>query len=88
MPITKVKPNYQITIPPTVREAVGIEEGDRLEARVENGHVVLIPQRKHRSPIEQQPMDISSYIGSMKGAYGATTEEIQAYLCKERDEWL
>jgi len=44
MPLIKVKSKAQITLPVKVRQALGIEEGDYLEARVEGNKVVLIPQ--------------------------------------------
>ncbi len=44
MPLIKVKSKAQITLPVKVRQALGIEEGDYLEAKVEGNKVVLIPQ--------------------------------------------
>jgi len=44
MPLIKVKAKAQITLPAKVRRALGIEEGDYLEAKVEGNKVVLIPQ--------------------------------------------
>ena len=43
MPYVKVKQKYQVTIPVSVREEVNLHEGDTLEAKVEDGHIVLIP---------------------------------------------
>ena len=44
MPLIKVKSKAQITLPVKVRQALGIEEGDYLEAKVEGNKVILIPQ--------------------------------------------
>jgi len=44
MSLVKVRAKAQITLPATVRRALGIEEGDYLEARIEGNKVVLIPQ--------------------------------------------
>ena len=101
MPTTKVKANYQVTIPLPVRETLDIKEGQIFEARAENGRVVLILQEDTSpagemdiDPVETIPQkdldlvqDIASYLGSMKGVYGATAEEVQAYLHKEREAW-
>ncbi len=43
-PLVKVKEKAQITLPAEVRRVLGIEEGDYLEAKVEDKRVVLIPQ--------------------------------------------
>ena len=37
MPIVKVKSKYQVTLPSSVRDQVGIAVGDILEATVEKG---------------------------------------------------
>jgi len=42
--LVKVKRRGQITLPAKVRRALGIEEGDYLEVRVEGDRIVLIPQ--------------------------------------------
>jgi AbrB family looped-hinge helix DNA binding protein len=44
MPLVKVKQNYQVTIPLEVREQLHIEQGDLLEATVEDDTVVLKPK--------------------------------------------
>ena len=88
MPYIQVKQKYQVTIPTNVREAIGIHEGDTLEARAENGNIVLVPQLTHeRRAAGKRNMDISQYIGSMKGTYGATTQEMDQYIHKERHSW-
>jgi AbrB family looped-hinge helix DNA binding protein len=44
MPLVKVKPKFQVTIPTEVREAVQIEVGDILEATVQGTTIVLTPK--------------------------------------------
>ena len=44
MPLIKVKSKAQITLPAKLRHALGIEEGDYLEAKVEGNKVILTPQ--------------------------------------------
>lgn len=88
MPYIKVKQKYQVTIPNNIREAIGIHEGDTLEARAENGKIVLVPQLIHqRRPASSNKMDISKFIGSMKGTYGSSSQEADEYICKDRDSW-
>ena len=44
MPLVTVKTKFQVTIPLEVRAKLGIDEGDLLEAEVENGRIVLTPK--------------------------------------------
>lgn len=45
MPITRVSPKHQITIPKPVFEEVRLEVGDVLDAAVHNGKIILTPKR-------------------------------------------
>jgi len=45
MPTTKVTRHGQITLPASVRERLGIEEGDLIEIDVEDERAVLIPKK-------------------------------------------
>jgi len=42
--IVKVKDKYQVTLPISVRNEVGVEVGDILEATVEKGKITLTPK--------------------------------------------
>jgi len=44
MPLVKVKPKFQVTIPTEVREAVQFAVGDILEATVQGTTIVLTPK--------------------------------------------
>lgn len=44
MPLVKVKPKYQVTIPNAIRQEIGLEVGDLLEAEVEANRIVLVPK--------------------------------------------
>lgn len=44
MPLVKVKPKFQVTIPTEVREAVQLAVGDILEATVQGTNIVLTPK--------------------------------------------
>ena len=45
MPITKVSPKHQITIPQEIFRQLDLEIGDYLEAKVEAGAIVLVPKK-------------------------------------------
>ena len=44
MPIVKVKGKYQVTLPSSIRDQVGVAVGDILEATVEEGRITLTPK--------------------------------------------
>ena len=44
MALTRVKTKFQITLPTSVREQVGVAVGDVLEAKVESGKITLTPK--------------------------------------------
>lgn len=45
MPLTKISPKHQVTIPKKVFESLNLEVGDLLDAQVDNGKIVLTPKR-------------------------------------------
>ena len=45
MPLAKMKPKGQITIPKPVREKLGLAAGDLVEIDVEGGKGIIMPQR-------------------------------------------
>jgi antitoxin PrlF len=45
MPFVTLNDKAQVTIPSEVRKALGLNEGDLLDIRVEGGSIVLTPQR-------------------------------------------
>jgi AbrB family looped-hinge helix DNA binding protein len=42
--LTRITGNYQVTVPKDARDALGLKQGDFLEARVERGAVVFRPK--------------------------------------------
>lgn len=44
MSLVQVRGKAQITLPSKIRKALGIKEGDYLEAEVEDNKIVLIPK--------------------------------------------
>jgi len=48
--VTKVTRHFQVTIPKAIREVIGIEEGTLLRFAIEDGRIVLIPQKLVDAP--------------------------------------
>ncbi len=69
---------HQVTLPVAMVRRLGLQAGDRLTARLEDGTIVLKPR----------PRSWVDYIGgSLPGYYGKTKEEIDAYLAEVREGW-
>jgi AbrB family looped-hinge helix DNA binding protein len=49
MTTVTVSPKYQVVIPKEVREALGIQVGEKLDAIPYRGHIALVPVRSIRS---------------------------------------
>lgn len=45
MPLVKIKPKGQITLPKPVRDSLGVSTGDLIEIDVRNGRGVIVPKR-------------------------------------------
>ncbi len=85
MPYVKVKQKCQITIPVAVRREIGISEGDTLEAKAENGKIILEPQTIQ--PREKKYIDLKSMWGMGKEHRSfETTEEVNAFIRNLRSE--
>ena len=90
MPYVRVKNKYQVTIPTSLLKAMDISEGDTLEAKVEDGKIILIPQLlvdKHRQNIKSKS-SLMSMIGSNKdsGLY-ESNKDIDETISNMRAEW-
>jgi len=54
---TKVSTKGQVVLPGPLRKKLGIRAGDRLEAKIEAGRIVLVPQknRSYKTKIVTDP---------------------------------
>lgn len=84
MSIVRVKNKYQVVIPEPVREEIGIEVGDMLEAKVERGKITLTP----KSLVDRIPQAIKDIRAEAKrkGLNKITMEEINAEIEAARRE--
>ena len=78
MPKTTISSKNQITLPARLLREMGLKAGDQLAVGIEEGSLVLHPR----------PRDWVSYAaGALKGVYGKTKEDVDAYLDELRGEW-
>ena len=75
MTIAKLGGRYQIVVPKDVREALRLKPGDRLEVKIENGKVVMIPQISQTSRL----------FGKHRQLWQNT--DAVAYVRQERESW-
>ena len=83
MPLVKVKTKYQITLPTELREVVGLEVGDLLEATAKKNTILLNPKvvvdRDAEAGIEQGLRDLRA--GRTTPAF-RSVKEFKAHLKK------
>jgi AbrB family looped-hinge helix DNA binding protein len=77
MPLVRVKDKFQVTIPSTLRERVGLDVGDLLEARIHRGVITLTPKRVVDRRIAEGLEDLRA--GRSYGPYSSVAEAIEAF---------
>ena len=81
MPIVTVKNKYQVVIPRSVRDKIGINIGDLLDARVERGKVTFSPKSVVDRAIAEGLDDIRK--GRVRGPFD-TVDDMLASLKGKR----
>ena len=69
---------HQVTLPVDIVRTLGLQAGDKLVAELIDDHIVLLPQPESW---------VDYFVGSMKGIYGSTREEIDRYIAEVRYGW-
>lgn len=91
MPLSTLKDKGQITLPVEIRRKLQAHKGDIFNFEMIGDQVIMTPQKlspsnKNRGKTKEKAVDITKYIGSMRGQFGEI-EEIDAYICKQRKSW-
>jgi AbrB family looped-hinge helix DNA binding protein len=76
MAIVTVKNKFQIVIPRSVREKIGVNVGDFLEAKVERGKITFTPKTLLDRGIEEGLEDLRQ--GRFHGPFDSAEETIAA----------
>ncbi len=76
MSLVRVKPKYQVLIPPAVREKAGVAVGDLLEASVERGKITFTPKSVLDRDLEISLQQMRE--GKMSPAYSSAKEFVRA----------
>ena len=76
--LTTISSKNQITLPAQLLREMGLGAGDRLAVQREGNRLILRPRPKDW---------VEYYGGSLRGLYGETKEELDAYVDGLRNEW-
>jgi AbrB family looped-hinge helix DNA binding protein len=82
MAIVTIKNKYQVVIPQRVREQVGVQIGDLLEAQVDKGKIVFTPKSIVDRAIAEGLDDIKK--GRVHGPFASAGEMVAALKGKSR----
>ena len=76
MHIVRVKTKNQVALPSEIAERVGLNVGDFLEARIEQGNIVLKPQTLVDQHIAESRQQIKN--GQFYGPFNTADEAIES----------
>lgn len=77
MELLKVKKNYQVTIPQSLRKQINLAEGDYVEAEVENGNLVIRPVTVRRISEQDREAAVGALDSLWREMGEVDAEEIQ-----------
>lgn len=83
MSTVSLRERRQITLPPDIVAAAGLETNDTLEISLINGVIQLVPTHKARA----KGRTMSRFLGAAGAVYGATAGDVDAYVREQRDSW-
>jgi AbrB family looped-hinge helix DNA binding protein len=74
MELVTIKNKFQIVIPQSIREQAGVEIGDLLEAKLENGKITFIPKSVVDRHLAEGLQDLQA--GRTHGPYNSAKDAI------------
>jgi AbrB family looped-hinge helix DNA binding protein len=80
MSLVSVKNKFQVVIPQSVREQIGLNVGDLLEAGVERGKITFTPKSVVDRGIAEGLEDIAK--GRVHGPYRSAPEALKAFQAR------
>ena len=82
MPVVKIRPKGQVTIPAEILQAWHLNSSDQINVNLVNGVVMLTPvnRREHQK-------SVLSYAGIARGLWGDSADDIDNFIRSERDSW-
>jgi len=89
MPTARLKQKRQITVPAEICRLIQADKGDVFNFEFDGEKIIMRLQRSSLAKEKKshaEGVDISQYIGSMKGSFGSV-DQIDAYIRNERASW-
>ena len=96
MAVSTLKEKGQITLPAEIRKRLAAKTGDLFDVRIEDGKIVMIPQKLvpvttrgkagAKKSGKTSKRDLSRWIAAAPGVY-STMEETDAAIRERRDAW-
>ena len=80
MPVVKIRPKGQITIPSKILTAWHVQSNEQINVNLVNGAVILTPIRKNKT-------SIMSYAGIAQGLWGESADDPDNFIRNERESW-
>jgi bifunctional DNA-binding transcriptional regulator/antitoxin component of YhaV-PrlF toxin-antitoxin module len=80
MPVVKIRPKGQITIPSEILQAWHVEFNEQVNVNLVNGVVMLTPIKKNKA-------SIMSYAGIAQGLWGDSADDSDNFIRNERESW-
>lgn len=77
MPVIRMRPKHQLTLPASIVREAKLGPDDRLEVSYTNGVIVLTPRP---TAAFAQKFDYMAYAGIGKGVWGSNSEEVNKYI--------
>jgi AbrB family looped-hinge helix DNA binding protein len=79
---TKISTKGRVELPPQIRGKMNLRAGDRLDVRIEGGHIVLIPRKKRsrKGRIIKDPLTGYPVLTAGKNAPILTQKEVEDIL--------
>jgi bifunctional DNA-binding transcriptional regulator/antitoxin component of YhaV-PrlF toxin-antitoxin module len=82
MPIIRMRPKHQVTLPASIVRAANIKPDDRLNVAYVNGSIIITPAQD----IDKQG-GLTSYAGIGRGIWGTTPAQVDQSLSDLKDSW-
>ena len=81
---TKLSTKGQVVLPQVIRTKMNLRAGDKLDARIEGGRIVLVPEKKRsgKGRIIKDPLTGFPVLTAGKNAPVLTQEEVEEILAE------
>lgn len=76
-----IRQRNQVTVPVDIARQAGLAPGSLCRMEFANGIITIVPVTG------RLPVDLESFAGSAQGAWGATPEDVEETIARDRSSW-